>query len=342
MLVFGLILVTAGCNRDGGKKRRTVSSASPNRALSATQAAEEKVGEPSSNVQLLSLSAPLSMAVITGNVKEAQRLLAEGSNPHLWFSTGAGYNYTTLMINAGRTPVTENVRLQMGRVLLDHGVDVNAKNRAGETALLLATKFGHCPLSLALLDAGADAKAAAVPTGYTPLMFACGTFAEGANEKGDGNIELIERLLQKGSSVTRKSRGGSTALHSAAHKGHVNVAKLLINKGADVNGKVDSGVTPLILAATNGDLSLAKVLIENGARLNEQDMHGQTALMAAAWYFHQEVVRYLLDNGSDADLKSRNGRTALVGTILRSDMLDESWTAQQRIIQMLEEHTESR
>jgi ankyrin repeat protein len=292
--------------------------------------------------QAQNFSDPLAMAIIKGDVKEVQRLLEQGSNPHLLLDTGAAHNYTLLMMNAARTPVTEEIRLQIGRALLDYGIDINAESSAGETALILATKYGHSPLSQALLDAGANPKSKLPETGYTPLMFASGTFAEGANEKGDGNIELVMQLIQKGASASCKSRQGSTALHFAAYKGHAEVAELLIDKGADVNGKTGASVTPLILSAKNGDLPLLKLLVRKGARLNEQDINGQSALMVAAWNFHEEAVRYLLDKGADADLKSNDGRTALTGTLLRSNMLDKSWPAQQRIIQMLEEHTKGR
>ena len=61
-----------------------------------------------------------------------------------------------------------------------------------------------------------------------------------------------------------------TALHYAAHYGHVDVAKVLIQNG-DVNAVHEKQRTALHFAACNGHVDVAKVLIQNGADVNAVD-----------------------------------------------------------------------
>ena len=61
------------------------------------------------------------------------------------------YGSTALML-AARFGTAENVK-----VLLDAGADVNARNEDGGTALIYAARFGTAENVKVLLDAGADA-----------------------------------------------------------------------------------------------------------------------------------------------------------------------------------------
>lgn len=56
-----------------------------------------------------------------------------------------------------------------------------------------------------------------------------------------------------------------TALHVAAHCGHVRVAKLLLERGADVNARALNGFTPLHIACKKNRLKMVELLIKHGA-----------------------------------------------------------------------------
>ena len=137
--------------------------------------------------------------------------------------------------------------------LLDHHVDVNARDRLGMTALHQAVINGHIDIAKLLLERGADVKAVD-QTGLTPLH-------QAANM---GRAEMAELLL--------------------AHHADVNV------KGTR---SFWLGQTPLYFAANNGSVSVVQVLLAHGADLTATDKNGLTALQVAQKNHHADVVALL-------------------------------------------------
>ncbi|MFX7140568.1 ankyrin repeat domain-containing protein, partial [Acinetobacter baumannii] len=75
-------------------------------------------------------------------------------------------------------------RTELAELILAAGADSNGRNRAGETALILAAQGGHAPIVKALLAKGADVSVRAA-TGLTAMAAAVGSF----------NSETIAELL---------------------------------------------------------------------------------------------------------------------------------------------------
>ena len=105
-------------------------------------------------------------------------------------------------------------------VLLDRGLDVNAKDSQGRTALMEATYGGHYDTVKTLLDRGA-APNLADDTGWTALMEAV----------SKGNYESAVLLVERGSDVNARTRQGWTALKATA-RGNYAITKLLKEAGA--------------------------------------------------------------------------------------------------------------
>jgi ankyrin repeat protein len=139
-------------------------------------------------------------------------------------------------------------------MLLDRGLDVNAKSDQGWTPLHQAAwggqkRAGHWSSSgqnigtevllNVLLEQGADVNAA-TPTGEMPLHLAARTpYALNSS---------VSLLLNRGACVDVKSDGGWTPLHLAAQQGYEEIFYALLQGGADVEAKNLSGHTPLDLA----------------------------------------------------------------------------------------------
>ena len=76
---------------------------------------------------------------------------------------------------------------------------------------------------------------------------------------------------------------GSTALHWAAHAGHLTLVKQLIELGADVNaGEADWWSRPLDWAADSAQWEVAAYLIEKGAELGGDKWSNCTSLHVVA------------------------------------------------------------
>ncbi|HEX6296351.1 MAG TPA: ankyrin repeat domain-containing protein, partial [Burkholderiales bacterium] len=91
--------------------------------------------------------------------------------------------------------------------VLPYTNNVNAANRAGVTALMLAADAGRADVVRALLAAGADVNARSVDS-WPPLT----------------EIGLYTRSMPK-------LGGGNTALRAAKRRGHADVARLLVEAG---------------------------------------------------------------------------------------------------------------
>lgn len=118
--------------------------------------------------------------------------------------------------------------------LIELGVQVNARVRGEDTALMSACEIGHREIVDLLLQAGADVNTKSTLSdegdrGETPLMAAA----------QHGYREIIENLLQKGASVSTTTRRGRTALTYALLRGDIDrdLVRLLLEAGCPVDGR---------------------------------------------------------------------------------------------------------
>jgi hypothetical protein len=170
------------------------------------------------------------------------------------------------------------------QALLGKRADVNAKDKAGKTALMFASLMWGQEIVQTLLAGGADANAMDMH-GKTALMFA----------SKNGGKETVQALLAKGADVNAKDDGGTTPLMYALSGGIRNreVILTLLAQEADVNAKELNGTTPLIYAAMIGNKELMQALLDKGGDLDAKDNDGRTALMWADKNGHRDVVQWL-------------------------------------------------
>lgn len=129
--------------------------------------------------------------------------------------------------------------LQTVKLLLDAGIDVNAKNSRGSNALIEASWAGKQEVVSHLLEAKADVNSAS-SSQFSALSAAVGQRQE--------PVALL--LLERGSNPNVVDPAGSTPLIEAAWQGNISLVKALLAKGANANFKrPDNGFTALKAAA---------------------------------------------------------------------------------------------
>lgn len=213
------------------------------------------------------------------------------------------------------SPLIEAVRngdTAMLRTLLEQGVDANASEADGTTALIWASYADDADSAVLLLDAGADVNAAN-DLGATSLWAA----------SQNGSDEMVSLLLDAGADPNRALLLGETPLMVAARSGYPTVVETLIGRGADVNGSAARQQTGLMWAAAQKHSAVVEVLLEHGADVNarsevwrqvmavpphsideynrEIPHGGDTALMFAARSGDLASARLLVAAGADVD-----------------------------------------
>jgi ankyrin repeat protein len=264
---------------------------------------------------------PLLMAVKNNDTSEISALLA-GGKADINIVDDDSDNVLMYAALYASTDVME--------LLLKKGAKINARNRAGETALMWSI---HDRNKVALLlKNGADINAAA-RSGNTALLIGC---------VGNNQYEVVKMLLDKGAEISAKNKAKETALMRAALFGDTVTISLLISKGLDINAKNSDGRTALIQAIENSNRRVALQLLELGAdpdvafaifpsSLCAAVLYGDTevvnailkktknvigikaSLLFAVYNEHDniKIIQVLLDKGADVNMKAPDGSTVL-------------------------------
>ena len=125
--------------------------------------------------------------------------------------------------------IREGKRIKDIESLIKEILDINQKDKDGNTALTEAAAYGHAEYVKILLEHGAK-----------------------IDEKNNNN---------------NRNNGGNTALIEAAARGHVKCVEILLKKGADVNQANNDRDTALIMVAANRHAECVKILQVYGTKV---------------------------------------------------------------------------
>jgi hypothetical protein len=142
--------------------------------------------------------------------------------------------------------------LEVARLLLDHGADVNSSHR-GEILLRRVYRGGRLEVMRLVLERGADVDKRDNYFGGTVLHQA----------SLDGQAEAVQLLLQHKADVNAKGYLNQTPLRLVYNDKNVEVAKILLEYGADIHAKSDSGVSPLEAAKLNKRHKLLESMLKH-------------------------------------------------------------------------------
>lgn len=274
----------------------------------------------------------LCEAVGFSNYEISSILIDAGANVN-----GRNWNDFPVLMCA-RTP-------EMARLLIQSGADVNAA--MGMTVLGYFAKLGKLDIVKVLLAAGADVN---YRPEYLPsaLMCACeGNKPEtvralidaGANvncmtESGKtalseaafhNNPEVYNLLISSGAKFSGKA--GVVTLFQSVYFGKEELTKLCLDSGVDVNSYLE-GRTPLLEAVNTivPNIDMIKLLLSSGADITfKTKWKEDTPLLVALDSFGciPETIRLLIQAGADVNKTGKDSNSALIRAIRRNlDLLN--------------------
>jgi uncharacterized protein len=243
-------------------------------------------------------------------------------------------------------------RLEIARMLLDAGADIEYVDGNGITPLLSAITNNHPDVARLLIDRGANVKATDW-YGRTPLWTAVETRNMDVDNASFVNsidrapfLPLIQVLLDKGADPNVRMKEvppirraflrvtgslswvdftGQTPFLTAALAGDVTVMRLLLEHGADPHIPTFEGTTALMAAAgvnwvvdqtyDEGPAALldaVRLCLDLGLDVNAINTMGLTAMHGAANRGSDDIIRFLAEKGARLDVKDKEGRTPLM------------------------------
>ncbi len=181
----------------------------------------------------------------------------------------------------------QNGALETVQCLLGYSSNIEAKNKDGQTPLLLACYANSFETVKILVKKGTAQVNASDNNGYTPLLASC---------HSGGGPEKVEFLATNRARIDARTNNGLQPVHLACTKGHLRIVKWLIesNPGIDVLSRDFHGDTILHLACKGGHQKVVRYILKNKlVDPNELNNDHETALHYACKRGNLRAVKML-------------------------------------------------
>lgn len=218
----------------------------------------------------------------------------------------------------------ERGALQVARLLIDAGADVNARDSRGEAPI---DRAGH---------AGPWKERPA--TDIVRLLLDHGAEVDVFQAAALGDVDRLRRLLDADPHLaTARDEKGRSPLYEAAHNLHLDAVNLLLERGAALEAQTEWGETPLSTAVAHswdvggpqvvarllaagatpslrdalclGDLPRVRAFLTAHPERLAERWWDETPLHVAARWGHPDLCAYLLDLGHDPNPLDGQGNT---------------------------------
>lgn len=203
-------------------------------------------------------------AIIEGNSDQLSNLI--GTTPGL-------VHASDIHGKTGLHWAAELDNVEVARMLMDAGADVEARSSWGASPLDWAATMGGAAVAEMLLARGAIGLTLITSAALGKLILVKNFAESGADLSSHRRRDAPEIPNEHWPAESAHILGDilSDALYAAARNGHTKVVAYLLSRGADVNARGVFGATALHWAAINGWVETVELLLSSGARADLKD-----------------------------------------------------------------------
>lgn len=278
----------------------------PNEALALVRQLLDEgvnVNEHISNIRGRVMDTPLTKAAKKQSPELVELLLDKGAT----INAPSAFELTALIV------AVSHGRVENCKVLLERGADLSLRGMRhykGECVLALAVANDHPAVVKLLLEHGVDINAndgkgglalrRAVMIDHAEVISMGGEEMQRVVESfSTRKLEIMRLLIDNGIEIDVRDLDESTALHAAALVGDIEPVKILLDAGADPNLVDDCNRKPLWPAVRENHVEIVKLLLGRTTDIDDQVYNGHTCLSTGARWRHRECVQLLLGAGAD-------------------------------------------
>jgi len=207
------------------------------------------------------------------------------------------------------------------KCLLEHGADIQAKDKGGLVPLHNSCSYGHYEVAELLIKYGADVNVTD-QWDFSPLHEAASKskpdivrllLKHGADpKKKNSNGKIPLDLVKSDDEEVRDLLMGDASLLDAAKCGNLQrVMRLLTPENVNCKDTEGRNSTALHLASGYNNIEVAEYLLQHGAHVNIPDKGGLIPLHNAASYGHLDVADLLIRYNTNVNATDRWGFTPL-------------------------------
>ncbi|XP_067125162.1 serine/threonine-protein phosphatase 6 regulatory ankyrin repeat subunit B-like [Centruroides vittatus] len=200
-------------------------------------------------------------------------------------------------------------RLIVAEKLIDIGINVNARNLEGMTALCMAASNVKEDMIKLLLSRKADPHIPGGPKDQLPIHILCSRPTGAALAP----LQMLLRVYGKEARMLKDKEGDNPLLLAVECGNHGVCRELLLDKTKEQLEYVrpTTGDSVIHLATLRKDLEMLKFLVEAGATINAQNHKGETPLHYVARDGDMQMIKYFYQHGADPNLCDINDRVPL-------------------------------
>lgn len=226
-------------------------------------------------------------------------LLAAGADPNFRINWDGQRTHLHKAVYLDRS-------VEIVRMLIDAGSDVNAIDESGISVLRCAVRNGNAPVVALLRSRGAreDGVNEADARRGGPITLCLAAMRD--------DVATIDRLLDGGADVNAPAAPDQTPpLHWAAWRGRLNAVRRLVERGADIHW-VNSYGGAALGTAIHGSANCFDPEGGPGMRLHEEALSGE----------YPRIIEYLIARGAKLPDKIRGGSDAVQEILRRHGVPD--------------------